>query len=971
MDDPFGSPSQQASPSPFGIPKLALPARDDSDPFGDVNSDDTQKAPRNHDSHPFSQNGAGHRDMLSGVEPAVEDSVSTPAQASNPFGKSDFSVPSSYPSSCPPSGAAPMNELFGSDGGAAEPSSLFGAGGTPSGAPGATAYLDPFASPLDAAGGDSAAMASAAGEITPSALPSQPEESNGAQAGDPYASAMDAAPVDPFAAADAPTPQTSEGGGVSFGEVSFGGEDSKLRVEEMHARASEDPFAEMSPAPRTLKDLVESGPYAAAGKGGVGSVADADDFDTLSQTHSHSMAGATIGASSMGAMSTRDDASVNEAADEDEEKEDQWAPAASVEGDAALEPGATSMGEVVAGDAADVTPRVASEGGVVSFGEVSFWGAGMEVKADGVQARASEDPFAEMSSAPRTLKDLVESEQASSGAKGGGSVEDNSDTISHSHSMAGATIGASSMGGRSVGDMSVQDDGSVHEAADIEEEGDAQVAAGDAASISETFGGVSPAVEEGGNGSTFASALSASSPMGSAFSAQASPFGANEPAAEDPSFGGAGAEAAAADAMGGGGEEGAAADPYGMAAAPADAYDFGGPASTTAAGSDAYDFGAPACATADSSGPYDFGAPGSGATAGSDPYDFGGPASAPATATDTTSISDAFGAPAAVAEPYDFGGPASAPATVSNGTSISDAFGTAAPAAADSSDPYDFGASAAPGGASSMGGGFATGPSGGGGGSMDDFFGSGAAGSGSTPVTNSFAAAAPTAGDPYDFGAPASSAAAASDNSISDAFGPAAPAGGDAGIESAFGMGASSSLEGAFASHKSPASSDPFGGCGLNGFGGAATASSGFGDIGDIGDMFGAVAAKSLVPASDSLAGFDTPGTLPAKPALPEKPAIFAIDILAPSNKPAKPEVEEDEWGERDDGVEKKIMVTIRSAAEIAARDAAEMSKAGNGFGLGLAPPVSTGRKRGVRGAVPGAAGSPMVLSREGSRERA
>ena len=88
-------------------------------------------------------------------------------------------------------------------------------------------------------------MAFAAGEITPSALSSHP--------GQP------------------PSRGSSEGGVVSFGEVSFGGADSELRVEEGQTRASDDPFAE-TPAPRTLKDLVESKPFVAAGAKGGGSV---------------------------------------------------------------------------------------------------------------------------------------------------------------------------------------------------------------------------------------------------------------------------------------------------------------------------------------------------------------------------------------------------------------------------------------------------------------------------------------------------------------------------------------------------------------------------------------------------------------------------------------------------------------------------------------------------------------------------
>jgi len=81
-----------------------------------------------------------------------------------------------------------------------------------------------------------------------------------------------------------PSRGASEGGVVTFGEVSFGGADSELRIEEGQTTAS-DPFAEMPPAPRTLKDLVESDPFTAAGKKRGGS----DDGDTLSQTHSHSM----------------------------------------------------------------------------------------------------------------------------------------------------------------------------------------------------------------------------------------------------------------------------------------------------------------------------------------------------------------------------------------------------------------------------------------------------------------------------------------------------------------------------------------------------------------------------------------------------------------------------------------------------------------------------------------------------------
>ena len=68
-----------------------------------------------------------------------------------------------------------------------------------------------------------------------------------------------------------PSRGPSEGGVVSFGEVSFGGADSELRVEEGQTRASDDPFAE-TPAPRTLKDLVESKPFVAAGAKGGGSV---------------------------------------------------------------------------------------------------------------------------------------------------------------------------------------------------------------------------------------------------------------------------------------------------------------------------------------------------------------------------------------------------------------------------------------------------------------------------------------------------------------------------------------------------------------------------------------------------------------------------------------------------------------------------------------------------------------------------
>jgi hypothetical protein len=308
MDDPFGSPL-----TPAGVPKLAIPARVESDPFGNGSSDATQEAPRNHDLDPFMQNGAGHGEMLGGGG-AGQASGSTPANAADPY-DFDFAAPASAPANSgssmfqadmfgdlsmpatapvPSAAAAPMDDLYGDAAQLSSTSSdLFGTAesatpaassapsvdpfadaadvsaadedpyadaalstpapahagvgmeDTPSApAPGATPSFDPFASPLDAAGGG-AEMASAAGEITPTALTPHPEES--------------------------PTRGASEGGVVSFGEVSFGGEDSELRVEAGDTRASDDPFAEMSPAPRTLKDLVESDPFAAAGKKGGGS----------------------------------------------------------------------------------------------------------------------------------------------------------------------------------------------------------------------------------------------------------------------------------------------------------------------------------------------------------------------------------------------------------------------------------------------------------------------------------------------------------------------------------------------------------------------------------------------------------------------------------------------------------------------------------------------------------------------------
>jgi len=103
-----------------------------------------------------------------------------------------------------------------------------------------------------------------------------------------------------------------------------------------------------------------------------------------------------------------DDESVNETVDEEGEEEEQWA--LKVDADTAVEP------------PEEPPSRGASEGGVVSFGEVSFGGADSELRVEEGQTRASDDPFAE-TPAPRTLKDLVESKPfVAAGAKGGGSV---------------------------------------------------------------------------------------------------------------------------------------------------------------------------------------------------------------------------------------------------------------------------------------------------------------------------------------------------------------------------------------------------------------------------------------------------------------------------------------------------------------------------------------------------------------------